>query len=189
MNTMAIEYSAEYADALAVQEGRWWNTPERRSASAKIGWMRRRGLLAPDPWDLFRATLKAADPRLVRLYCCDVAEGVQGRFQARYPGDTRTLKVIAAGRRYANGELTEAERLAALLPIKGLLRSVEVPYLCKEPHACALQAAAFTTEKRLVWVAEWVLNWAEEAENQHRTKHLDFARYAQIFAQFARKET
>jgi hypothetical protein len=186
----AFEDSAEYADTLATLERAWWDTPERRSAAAKLGWMRRRGLVPPEPWDLFRAAVNAADPRLVRLYVCDVAEAVQHHFQEKYPGDMRTLEVVTVARRYANGEASERERLAAVRRITKLLDERAASRVVRNgPHDCALQAAAFTLAKRLLWAADWGPYWAMMADNPRVTNLMVIDRYTEVFATFARKET
>ncbi|HVA88946.1 MAG TPA: hypothetical protein VNL71_03805 [Chloroflexota bacterium] len=87
-------------------------TPALRSRFAREGWARRR-----DPrLQTVRRTnvlLAHADPRVLRLYACDLAERALPLWEARFPGDVRLLALLQVARRYARGEATEEERLAA----------------------------------------------------------------------------
>ena len=183
--TLAPSYedSAEFASLLASLETGWTYTTERRAAAAKLGWLRRRGLIAPEPWPVFKAAVLATDPRAVRLFICDQVSSVQHHFLAKYPNDMCTLEVIAAARRYANGEASDQERRRVLKPVRPLLEWIDRD----DPASCALQAACFCIVKPILWAAHWGLDWAMLADHPRATRPLDFAHYAGVFAALAHK--
>ncbi|MDB5057993.1 MAG: hypothetical protein JWO59_1465 [Chloroflexi bacterium] len=161
---------------------------EKRSRAAKWGWrLRKEG---PSPEMLaamrFRMAMRAADPRLARLYTCDVAESVQHLALAAFPGSTATVDAIAVARLYANGAATDKERLAAQQPIRKLFGQIENSRYHEDPAACALQAAAFTLDKLLIWVVEWGLHWADTAANPACKGRLDYARHSPVLEAMAR---
>ena len=51
--------------------------------------------------------------KTARLFSCDCAERVVRYYEAKYPGDNRPRKSIEIARRYARGEATDDELLAA----------------------------------------------------------------------------
>jgi hypothetical protein len=53
------------------------------------------------------------DATMLRLLACDIAESVLGIFEAEYPRDMRPRECIEVARRFAVGEATDEERVAA----------------------------------------------------------------------------
>ena len=187
VNAYPFEDSQEFVDVIAILEDGWGPRPGRRAAAAKLAWWRKKGLVRPEPWDVFQKAVKAADPRLLRLYLCDRAGAVQHVFLDAHPGETRTLAAIEAGRRLADGNLLEEERRAAVKSLGSLSTEPRTGIFWKPtPAEAALQAACFTCDKRLVHAARWSLGWAETAGgNLMGTEAL--TRYAALInARFAR---
>ena len=76
---------------------------ERLDADDKIGVRRARTIHKIDNWN----------ERTARLFACDCAEHVLHLFEDEYPDDKRVRLAIETARRYANGEATDEELIAA----------------------------------------------------------------------------
>lgn len=64
-------------------------------------------------WLLWLLVAVGYDDRTMRHIACDCAEGVLPIYERAYPGDRRPRDAIAVARRYADGEATEEEMVAA----------------------------------------------------------------------------
>jgi hypothetical protein len=148
-------------------------TPEKRSAAAKLGWWRRRGLIEPTTYERFVDAIKAADPCALLLYAADVAEAAQHVYIEQFPGDLCTLDAIAVARRYARGEATDKERLKTRRMLIKRDHAMGQGYPT-EPYRQAMQAAGFLLSKSARDAASGALDWAGTIETGGR----DFTRFA-----------
>ena len=147
----------------------------RRSEASRKGWKWRRALSTPTPYQLahrrFDAAVAALDPAVVRLYACDVAEAVLPIYQAHVPDDARPLVAVQVGRRYAQWQATDEERLL-VFRVLGLASDWADDWRHDNPPAyAALQACGFAIWKRVDDVARWTVHWASNAQD-HTGEHL-----------------
>ncbi|HVA92412.1 MAG TPA: Imm5 family immunity protein [Chloroflexota bacterium] len=145
-------------------------TPEQRSRAAKWGWRNRKD----ERLHVIRRTnllLATGNPRVLRLLACERAETTLPIWEARFPGDVRLLALLQVARRYANGEASEAERLAAsrlavevcraIEPPEGLLRRFDPAYAMTNAVGFCLWRAA----GQALYHAGW---WTAEAHREER---------------------
>jgi len=64
-------------------------------------------------WLIWLLAAMDYDARVMRHIACDCAEDVLPIYERHYPNDRRPREAIAVARRYADGEATEEERVAA----------------------------------------------------------------------------
>ena len=98
-----------------------WPTEYRRLA-ARNGWRNRKDARL-QAWKRFNALLATADPRLVRLYHCDMAAEALAVYAEHFPGDPRPATALWVARRYANGQATERERMGACTMLVAVMRT------------------------------------------------------------------
>jgi hypothetical protein len=145
-------------------------TPALRSRFAREGWARRRD---PRLQTVRRTNLLLAtgNPRVLRLYACELAETTLPLWEDHNPGDVRLRAILQVARRYANGAANDAERLAAsrlaveichaVEPPEGLLRRFDPAYAATNAVGFCLWRAA----GQALYHAGW---WTAEAHQEER---------------------
>jgi len=142
--------------------------PALRSRLAREGWARRRD---PRLQTIRRANvlLKTADPRVLRLFACELAETTLPIWEARSPGDARLLALLQVARRYASGEANEAERLAASHLAVMVCRGIEPPEGLRrryDPAYAAANAVGFCLWRPAGQALHQAAWWTAEARQE-----------------------
>lgn len=92
----------------------------------------------------------SARDRTARLIACDFAEQLLSSWQKERPNDTRVADCIAVARRYAEGNASEEERIAAWRAASNAAWDTE------EEAACdAAEAAVGAVARDAVWSVMW----------------------------------
>jgi hypothetical protein len=147
---------------------------DKRSRAAKWGWRTRRAEVTPEILAHRRldALIRTADPRLARLYVCDLADAALPIFAAVHPDTARPTAALDVARRYANGNATDKERLTAqhtLWPLYDLFDDKQPRHYT--PPECALGAVSFALVKEHARGVEWGAYWAYIAVHGRDTRH------------------
>ncbi len=113
---------------------------------------------AGDKWVARRARItsrvEAWDERTARLYACDCVEHVLPIFERAYPDDPRPREAIATARRYAVGEATQQELIAAAEAAQSA--GIHAAWMLTDAAWAAARAAA----RAAAWDAAWDAAWA-----------------------------
>ena len=111
-------------------------------------------------WLIWLLAKVAYDKRVIRHIACDCAEGVLPIYERHRPDDRRPRDAIAVARRYADGEATEEEMVAAGAAAE--LAAGDAAELAAGDAACAAARAATAAEdatEDAAWVAAADAAW------------------------------
>ena len=113
-------------------------------------------------WAL-RIVIEPAD-REIRLFACDCAEHVLPFFEKRYPDDKRPRQAIEVARRFANGQATQEELIAADSAAWSAVSAAGSP--ARSAAKSAAMSATWSVAWSVAWLAAWLAAGSVEREWQ-----------------------
>ena len=111
----------------------------------------------------FKYVVGEATERNLRLFSCDVAEDVLSAFEAEYPNDHRPRTAIEVARRYALGQATYAELMAADSAAYSAANSAAY----WAAYSAARSAADSAADSAAYWAAYSAADWAASAKHSN----------------------